>query len=268
EFQECKDCPRMVVVPAGSFTMGSPSSEPGRFNDEAQVRVSIAAPFAVGRYAVTFDEWDACVADGGCNGYKPADGGWSRGKRPVINVNWHDANAYTAWLSRKTSKTYRLLSEAEREYVTRAGTSTAFWWGSSITPNRANYDGNYTYAGGGANGEYRRHSVPGESFEANPWNLYNVHGNVWEWTDDCWNDHNTGNPGNGRARTTDDCGLRVVRGGSWKNSPWLPRSANRFVITTSLRNDYQGFRLARTLDPAKSTRDVTVPISVPARSPM
>jgi len=120
---------------------------------------------AVVRYAVTFDEWDACVADGGSNGYEPADGGWGRGKRPVINVNWHDANAYTAWLLRKTGKTYRLLSEAEREYVTRAGTTTPFWWGYSITPKQANYDGNNTYAGGGSKGEYRQRTVSVDSFE-------------------------------------------------------------------------------------------------------
>jgi formylglycine-generating enzyme required for sulfatase activity len=265
EFQECKDCPRMIVVPAGSFTMGSPSSEPQRASWEQQVRVSIAAPFAVGKFAVTFDEWDACTADGGCNEYKPADRAWGRGKQPVITVNWDDAKAYVGWLSHKTSKTYRLLSETEREYVTRAGTSTPFWWGSSITPNRANYNGNYTYAGGGAKGEYRQHSVPVDSFEPNPWNLYNVHGNVWEWTDDCWNDNNTGNPGDGRARTTGDCGLRVVRGGSWNNSPWLLRSANRFGITTSLRNDYQGFRLARTLDVVSIGPEVRTPPD-PARS--
>jgi len=119
-FKDCPECPEMVVVPAGEFMMGSPSNEPGRFNDEEPVRVSIAAPFAVGKYAVTFDEWDACLADGGCNGYMPNDQGWGRGKHPVINVNWDDAKAYAVWVSRKTGKAYRLLSEAEREYVTRA----------------------------------------------------------------------------------------------------------------------------------------------------
>jgi formylglycine-generating enzyme required for sulfatase activity len=103
----------MVVVPAGSFTMGSPPSEPGRYDGEEQVRVTITRPFAVGKFAVTFDQWDACVADGGCNGYRPDDRGGGRGSRPVINVNWDDANAYAAWLSRKTGKTYRLLSEAD-----------------------------------------------------------------------------------------------------------------------------------------------------------
>jgi formylglycine-generating enzyme required for sulfatase activity len=117
----------MVVVPAGSFEMGSPEQEEGRFDDEALVPVTIAKPFAVGKFAVTFDQWDACVADGGAKGYRPADQGWGRGNRPVIYVSWDDAKAYAEWLSQKTGKTYRLLSEAEREYVTRAGTTTPFW---------------------------------------------------------------------------------------------------------------------------------------------
>ena len=247
----CLFCPEMVVVPAGSFTMGSPANEPERFKDEVQVRVSIAAPFAVGRYAVTFDEWDACVADTGCNGYMPNDGSWGRGKRPVINVNWDDAKAYAAWLSRKTGKSYRLLSEAEREYVTRAGTTTPFWWGSSITPKQANYDGSAEpYKGGGAKGEYRQRTVPVDSFEPNPWGLYNVHGNVWEWTEDCWNDSNTGNPGDGRARTMGTCTQRAVRGGSWNNIPQSLRSAFRYWRDADYRHYvYLSFRLARTLNP-------------------
>jgi formylglycine-generating enzyme required for sulfatase activity len=240
----------MVVVPAGSFTMGSPQDEPERSSWEQQVRVSIAVAFAVGKFAVTFEKWDACVADGGCNGYKPTDEGWGRGKRPVINVNWNDAKAYASWLSRKTGKVYRLLSEAEREYVTRAGTTTPFWWGSSITPKQANYDGSAEpYKGGGAKGEYRKRTVPVDSFEPNPWGLYNVHGNVYEWTEDCMNDSNTGNPGDGRARTTDTCTLRAVRGGSWFFNPRYLRSAARDGRDADYRIDVQGFRLARTLNP-------------------
>jgi len=238
----------MVVVPSGSFAMGSPASEPERLSGEAQVRVSISEAFAVGRFALSFDEWDACVADGGCNGYKPADQGRGRGKHPVINVSWDNAKAYPAWLSKKTGKAYRLLSEAEREYVTRAGTTTPFWWGSSITPKQANYDGSADpYKGGGSKGEYRQRTEPVDSFEANPWGLYNVHGNVWEWTEDCWNDSNTGNPGDGRARTTGDCGRRVVRGGSWGYVPQFLRSASRYGYFASYRLYLHGFRLARTL---------------------
>ncbi len=246
-FRDCPDCPEMVVVPAGEFMMGSPASEPERESDETQLRVTIARPFAVGRFAVTFDEWDACVADSGCKGYKPDDRGWGRGKRPVINVNWDDAKAYVAWLSRKSGKSYRLLSEAEREYVTRAGTQTPFWWGAAITPTQANYDGSADpYKGGGSKGEYRRHTVPVDSFAANPWGLYQVHGNVWEWTEDCWNDSNNGNPGNGSARTTGECGRRVVRGGSWDNNPRWLRAAVRNWLSTDFRVKFLGFRVGRT----------------------
>lgn len=245
--QPCPMCPEMVVVPAGRFTMGSPASEPERSSDETQVQVNLSNPFAVGRFAVTFDEWDACAADGGCNGYKPSDRGWGRGKRPVINVNWDDAKAYVAWLSRKTGKGYRLLSEAEREYVTRAGTTTPFWWGSSITPAQANYEGSATpYKGGGAKGEYRQRTVPVDSFSANPWGLYNVHGNVWEWAEDCWADSNNGNPGDGTARTSGDCSRRVVRGGSWVNIPGRLRAAIRDRFTAGYRDYALSFRVGRT----------------------
>jgi len=246
-FAECINCPEMMVVPAGRFTLGSPANEPGRNPDETEVQVSIAQPFAVGKYAVTFDEWDACVADQGCNGYKPSDEGWGRGQRPVINVSWQDARAYVAWLSRKTGKTYRLLSETEREYVTRAGTTTPFWWGSSITPAQANYNVSYLYPGGGSVGTYRAQTVPVDSFAANPWGLYQVHGNVWEWSDDCWTASNTGNPGDGTARQTGDCNRHVVRGGAWFNSPAFLRSASRGSYPTSNRSKGFGFRIARTL---------------------
>jgi formylglycine-generating enzyme required for sulfatase activity len=157
-FKECDGCPDIIVVPAGSFTMGSPKNEPERGDDEAQVPVRIAKPFAVGRFAVTFDEWDACVADGGCGGYIPSDQGWGRSRRPAINVSWDDAQNYVAWLSRKTGKTYRLLSEAEREYVTRAGTTTPYWWGSSITLKQANYRDND-----------RGRTKPVDSYSPNSW---------------------------------------------------------------------------------------------------
>jgi formylglycine-generating enzyme required for sulfatase activity len=242
--------PEMVVVPGGTFTMGSPDNEPERFSNEQQVKVSISQPFAVGKFAVTFDEWDACVADGGCKSYKPDDRGWGRGKRPVINVNLDDAKGYVAWLSRKTGKTYRLLSEAEREYVARAGTTSPFWWGKSITPKQANYYGSAEpYRGGGTKGEYREKTVPVDSFEANPWGLYNVHGNVWDWTEDCWNDTYSGNPGTGAARTSGDCSGRVLRGGSWISYPQYLRSAFRFRISTVGRDVVIGFRVGRTLTP-------------------
>jgi formylglycine-generating enzyme required for sulfatase activity len=243
-FRECENCPEMVVVPAGSFTMGSPKSEAGRFNDEGpQHTVAFGQPFAVGRFAVTFEGWDACVADRGCGGYRPDDQGWGRGQLPVINVSWDDAKAYAAWLSRRTGKSYRLLSEAEREYVTRAGTTTLFWWGSTISTGQANYDGSYSRP----KGEYRQRTVPVDSFQPNAWGLYQVHGNVWEWTGDCYHDSYGGALRNGSARTTGDCSLRVVRGGSWIDNPGDLRAALRGRITIGVREDYLGFRVGRTL---------------------
>jgi len=254
-------CPEMVVAPAGEFLMGATSSEIAALTKELsqaadlwksegpQRRVTVPRPFAVGRFAVTFAEWDACVADGGCNGYRPKDEGWGRGKQLVINVNWDDAKAYAAWLSRKTGRTYRLLSEAEREYATRAGTTAAFWWGPSISTSQANYNSTLTFAGG-TGGRYRGKTVPVDSFASNPWGLYNVHGNVWEWVEDCWHDTYQGAPADGSAwlRGGDDH-VRVVRGGSWGSGPLYLRAAYRFWNSAVSRLDSIGFRLARTLNP-------------------
>jgi formylglycine-generating enzyme required for sulfatase activity len=195
---------------------------------------------------VTFEEWDTCVADGGCNGYRPSDNNWGRGRRPVINVSWDDAKTYVAWLSRKTGATYRLLSESEREYVTRAGTTTPFWWGHSISTRQANYDGNYVY-NGGTKGELRQRTVPVDYFDPNPWKLYQVHGNVWEWVEDCWIDNYDKTAGDGSPRFTDKCISRSLRGGSWIISPWNLRAADRFQAKPSDRAILFGFRVARTL---------------------
>ncbi|MGA8991411.1 MAG: formylglycine-generating enzyme family protein, partial [Rhodoplanes sp.] len=189
-FKDCAECPEMVVVPAGSFMMGSPQSEKGRtYYEGPQHRVTFSQPFAVGKYAVTFDEWDACVADGGCNGYKPSDADWGRGKRPVVNVSWNDAQAYISWLKRKTGRDYHLPSEAQREYVTRASTTTPFWWGSTISADQANYTED-----GEAKSRYRYQTAPADSFQPNPWGLFQVHGNVSEWTEDCWKEDYSGAP--------------------------------------------------------------------------
>jgi len=248
-FKECEHCPEMVVVPAGSFTMGSPASEEGhQDNEEPQHLVTIAKPFAVGRFTVTFDEWDACVAGGGCNGYRPSDAGWGRGRMPVINVSWDDAKAYVAWLSRTTGKSYRLLSESEWEYVARAGTTTPFWWGSSISTNQANYIGWFTY-NGGSPGDDRQRTVPVDSFAANPFGLYNAHGNVWQWVEDCYADNYRNASTDGSATTAGECKTRVLRGGSWSIGPWFLRAAIRGTITPVGRYGDIGLRLARTITP-------------------
>jgi formylglycine-generating enzyme required for sulfatase activity len=248
-FQECVGCPEMVVVPAGWFVMGSPESERGRSADEGpQHNVSFTRPFAVGRFAVTFDEWDACTASGGCRRYRPADKGWGRGKRPVINISREDAAAYVAWLSEKTSRSYRLLTEAEREYVTRAGTTTPFWWGSSISSDQANYDGDFAF-GGGPVGHYRKKTVPVDMFQANPWGLYQAHGNVYEWVADCWHHDYTGAPSDGSAWTEGNCNRAVARGGAWHFGAWQLRSAHRGGLATFINFlPAMGMRVARSLD--------------------
>ncbi|MCY4384581.1 MAG: SUMF1/EgtB/PvdO family nonheme iron enzyme [Nitrospinae bacterium] len=248
-FRDCPECPKMVVAPAGSFMMGSPSGEKDRSDDEGpRHRVTISNPFAVGKYEVTFAEWDACVADGGCGGHRPSDEGWGRGNRPVTKVSWEDAKAYVKWLSQKTGKRYRLLSEAEWEYAARAGTKTPFHFGSTISTSQANYDGDHTY-GRGSKGVDRGKTVPVGSFPANVFGLHDVHGNVWEWVEDCWNDNYSGSPSDGSAWTSGNCGRRVLRGGSWFNAPGLLRSANRLRYGTGNRFNGNGFRVARTLAP-------------------
>jgi formylglycine-generating enzyme required for sulfatase activity/Tfp pilus assembly protein PilF len=242
-FKECDQCPEMVVVPAVSFTMGSPASEPGRDIDEGpQHRVTIAKPFAVARFPLTFDEWDACVADGGCNGYQPGDQGWGRGRQPVINVSWDNATAYVAWLSHKTGKAYRLLTEAEWEYATRAGSTTAYYWGDKIGKGNANCDGC------GSKWDNVQTSPVG-SFAANAFGLYDMAGNVWQWVDDCYHDNYDRAPTDGSAWIGGDCSRRGVRGGSWISYPQLLRSAGRFWNNHDSRGNLLGFRVGRTLTP-------------------
>jgi formylglycine-generating enzyme required for sulfatase activity len=240
-FKECEACPEMMVVPTGQFTMGSPREEEGRNgrSEEPRQQVTFARPFAVGRFEVTFAEWDACVADGGC-AHKPR-APWGRGNQPVSYVDWnHVTQQYLPWLSRKTGKTYRLLTEAEWEYVARAGTATPFWWGSSINGRQASYSAMDTD---------RRRTVPVDSYAANPWGLYNVHGNVWEWVQDCWNDtYYDGVPPDGSARSSGECEKRVLRGGCYQCNWQTLRSARREQAHISNESGGVGFRVGRTLE--------------------
>jgi formylglycine-generating enzyme required for sulfatase activity len=246
-FQDAPFSPELIVVPAGAFLMGSPADEPGHQIGEAQVPVTIAQPFAVGRFAVKFDEWDAYVADAEA-AHKPDDQWGKRGNHPVINVSWGDALGYVAWLSKKTGQTYRLLSESEWEYAARAGMETPFCWGSSIIPTQANYNGSaWPYKGGGIMGKCRQQTVPVDQFEANHWGLFNVHGNVWEWCADHYYYTNVGNSGEGHARIGGDGYGRVVRGGAWNDDPQNLRSGYRQSCNTGIRSDNLGFRVARRL---------------------
>ena len=253
KFRDCEACPEMVVVPAGAFTMGSSSGESGRYADEGpRHQVKMWYPFAVGVYEVTFEEWDACVDAGGCGGYVPDDKGWGRGKRPVINVSWNDAQAYVQWLSNKTGAEYHLLSESEWEYVARAGTSTARYWGESSSAqcryaNGADetakrYHSNWPVE---ACDDGHYHTAPVGTYAANAFGLCDVLGNVWEWTQDCWNDNYFNVSGDGSARESGDCSMRVLRGGSWVSGPKFLRSAYRIGETAELRDGGLGFRVAR-----------------------
>ena len=240
--RDCEQCPEMVVVPAGRFRMG------GDYSDEQPVHeVTIAIPFAAGKYEVTFAEWDACVAAGGCT-HRPDDEGWGRGSRPVINVSWKDAQEYVSWLSRKTGKTYRLLSEAEWEYVARAGTTTEYWWGNEADHAHANYGSDECCEGMAAGKDRWEHTSPVGSFKPNAFGLYDTAGNVYEWVEDCQNDSYAGAPGDGRAWTSGSCDERVRRGGSWGNTPRVIRSAYRVRDGSGSRGYDSGFRVARTLD--------------------
>ena len=251
-FRDCAECPEMVVIPAGSFMMGSPAGEKGRISAEGPVhRVTIGDPLPVGRYEVTFAEWDACSRGGGCS-HVPNDKGWGRGNRPVINVSWNDARAYVGWLSKKTGKAYRLLSESEWEYAARAGTKTPFHYGRTISTGQANYNGNFAY-GSGRKGKYRGQTTPVGTFPSNRFGLHDVHGNVMEWVEDCWHGSYQGAPSDGSAWAQGgDCSRRVVRGGSWYSGPRNLRSAFRLRYSrysAGGRFDYVGFRVARTLTP-------------------
>jgi formylglycine-generating enzyme required for sulfatase activity len=265
-FRDIGGGPEMVVVPAGTFMMGSPNAEPERHRYEIpEHKVRIARPFAVGRHAVTRGQFAAFAlamglkTDGAFKwmnklgeferyqGISWRDPGFPQDdSHPVTCVTWDEASAYASWLAAATGKPYRLLTEAEWEYAARAGADTPFWWGSSITTAQANYDGNFVYGPDGTAGAFREATVPVDSFAANPWGLYNVHGNVWEWCEDAWHRGYIGAPRDGSAWLRGgDNGRRVVRGGSWFIFPRFVRSAQRFRIIAGFRYFDLGFRLAR-----------------------
>jgi formylglycine-generating enzyme required for sulfatase activity len=230
------DGPEMGYVKAGCFQMGSPEGEPGRDSDERPHRVCIERDYALGRYEVTFAEYDRFCAATGRD--QPDDEGWGRGQRPVINVSWQDATAYARWLSEQTGKGYRLPTEAEWEYAARAGTTTAYWWGGDVGRNRANCEGC------GSQWDNRQ-TAPVGSFAANPWGLYDTAGNVWEWTCSEWDSGYGG--GETRCSTNDTGGARALRGGSWFSYPFRVRSARRDGGNPTARSSSNGFRLARSL---------------------
>jgi formylglycine-generating enzyme required for sulfatase activity len=249
-FRDCPACPEMVTLPAGEFMMGSPEGERGRGRNEGPQRKVAIRAFAIGKFEVTFAQWDACVAEAGCK-HKPHDESWGRGQRPVINVSWHDATDFSAWLARKTGKGYRLPTEAEWEYAARATASVSdpsapFSTGATINYRQANYDANFTY-GDGKMGVFRQKTVEVGRFPRNAFGLHDMHGNVWEWVQDCYRDSYRGAPADGSAVVARDCNLRILRGGSWNYFPQLLRSAYRYATPPEVRVDMAGFRVASPL---------------------
>jgi len=255
-FRDCPDCPDMVVVPAGSSDMGSRSLEEGHQDNESPIhRVNIKT-FALGKYAVTLAQFASFIDETGYSAgndcYKFGSGGGKNGNwrdtgfkqaenQPVVCVNWNDAQAYAAWLSKKTGKQYRLPSEAEWEYAARAGTATARYWGNEIGKNNANCSGCGSQWDG-------KQTAPVGSFKPNAFGLYDMLGNAWQWAADCWHDNYSGAPADGAAwgAAADSCG-RVLRGGSWINKPRFVRAASRLRYVSAFRINDNRFRLARTL---------------------
>ncbi len=249
---ECVVCPEMVVIPAGSFRMGD--LDGGGDSDEKPVhRVTIPNKFAVGKFEVTFSQWDACVATGGCNDHSPDDRGFGRGNRPVFNVNWDDAKAYVRWLSRKTGKEYRLPSESEWEYMARAGGTSKYPFGDSESSlceygNGADRGARFSWKNESCSDGYGRGTAPVGSFKPNNFGVYDTVGNTFEFVEDCWHGGYAGAPEDGSAWTGGgDCSMRVLRGGSAINEPRNLRSANRYRNSTGIRNYSSGFRIARNL---------------------
>ncbi|HEY5046572.1 MAG TPA: SUMF1/EgtB/PvdO family nonheme iron enzyme [Rhizomicrobium sp.] len=268
EIWDAPAAPQMVVIPAGEYTMGSAASEQGRLDDESpQHRVTIAYSLAVGAFDVTRDEYAEFAAEtnrqdpDSCFAFDPSshrfndtkgrnwrDPGFPQtGRDPVVCVNWDDAMAYAQWLSLKTGHSYRLLSESEWEYAARAGTATAYYWGDSASHEQANYSTDGCCDGLVAGRDQWLYTSPAGSFQANAFGLYDMLGNVWQWTQDCYNKSYEGALLNGSVWQSGDCGQRVLRGGTWGSGPRDLRSANRFWDTSSDRVSVNGFRVARTL---------------------
>jgi formylglycine-generating enzyme required for sulfatase activity len=230
--RDCESCPELIVIPEGSFRMGSPDSEPDRFATEGPQRQVSVPKFAMSRYEVTFAEWDACLAGGGCRGFSPNDRGWGRGRRPVIGVSWQEAQSYVDWLNQKSGgHLYRLPTEAEWEYAARAGAETRYSFGTRISRAQANY-------GSGR-------SDPVGSYQPNAFGLFDMHGNVWEWVADCYRPTYDGAPADGSAVEDPACKLRPYRGGGYDDPAAAQRAANRRRADAAAHLSGVGFRVVR-----------------------
>jgi formylglycine-generating enzyme required for sulfatase activity len=231
ELKDCAACPPLISLPAGQFTMGSNSSDP---SERPAHKVSLANPFAIGKYEVTAGQWNACADARACQRSTQAN------EAPVRDVSWDDVQQYLKWLSTASGKPYRLPTEAEWEYAARGGTTTAYWWGDKLVPGKANCKdcGPPWQVDAPANAG---------SFGANPFGLYDMNGSVWEWVADCWHSGFKDAPADGRAWEGPNCTVRVIRGGSWREGAAYMVASTRFKYDASVRNGQNGFRVARNL---------------------
>ncbi|MGE8144674.1 formylglycine-generating enzyme family protein [Pseudomonas frederiksbergensis] len=254
-FKDCKDCPEMVVLPTGTFTMGTPEDEVGREPDEGPMHpVTFAKPLAISRFQVLAGEWDAYLHD---TGYVMPDGDTRPGreckagvpryertaKHPAVCMDFNEANAYVAWLSKKSGKAYRLVSESLREYASRAGSTGPFPFPFDEGKEYSIAKHANTY--GAADGY--NFTAPAGSFPANAFGVYDMHGNVYEWTADCYNENYVGAPSDGSAWLSGDCKVKRIRGNDWGEAPVFSRSGNRNATYSDTRGDWLGFRVARDL---------------------
>lgn len=239
-FRDCPQCPIMVVIPAGSYVMGSDDPGPrGKYRYELPAhKVTIPHPFAIGQYEVTFQEWEACHKDGVCS-VLPDDHKWGKGRRPIMNISFAHTGEYLRWISKKTGKTYRLPSEAEWEYAARGGTTTQYSWGDA--PGKTNANCRTCLP------KIPHQTFPVGTYKPNPFGLYDVHGNVWEWMQDCWTPHYIGAPTDGSPRTSGDCKYRVTRSGSWYYVSSNVRSAYRAKFLAKAFSYGIGMRVVREL---------------------
>lgn len=248
-FRDCAECPEMVTLPAGQALIGSPPTELGREADEGpRYLLKITRPFAVGRFEVTFDEWEACVKAQVCRA-TPEGRDWGRGRRPVMYISWYDAQAYVLWLRQRTGKSYRLLSEAEWEYAARAGHSSVFVSGACLKTSQANFNGSaarYRYCAEDR-GHYHAQTVPVGRFSPNAFGLHDMAGNLREWVQDCWAASYQFAPDHGEARKDGDCSYQVIRGGAWADEISAQRTALRGYHDSAGWTPLIGLRVARDL---------------------
>jgi formylglycine-generating enzyme required for sulfatase activity len=236
ESKDCPACPALIGLRQGEFVMGSNADDP---SERPAHPVSIPRPFAVGKYEITIEQWNACVDTGGCQ--RLSSGADAPKNAPVRDVSWDDAQAYVKWLSKTTGKSYRLPTEAEWEYAARGGASTRYWWGDKMATGKANCKG--------CGDPWSQDSpAPVGSFAANPYGLHDMNGSVWEWVADCWHNSYKGAPADGgRAWDEPNCRIRVIRGGSWREGGDYMMSSTRFKYDASVRQSQNGFRVARDL---------------------